>query len=174
MPAQLSTESRSPKTPRRTRRPKRRSVCRSAPLAPRRRVSVRGNSIARSAGAERRQHQKQIGAAGDVGRILKLPCRGDDQCQHADDDDGANQSRQIGIDVLDADLGENRGQRRKDRRQNGPQLQECAQPETAPAFITRSPSMPLSQRELTANTSASTSTAGVASANFPAMSLHNA
>ena len=83
------------------------------------------------------------------------------KAERDDDHDGANEGGEIGIDVLDADLGKNRGERREDRRQHRPELpgRQRAHPDTA-NFI--------------ANSTASTITAGEASFTLPEISLISA
>jgi uracil-DNA glycosylase family 4 len=76
----------------------------------------------RCAGAQPRQQQEQISAAGNFRRILELPRGENNQRQDADHHDGADEGREIGVDVLDADLGEDRGERGEHRRQHGPKL----------------------------------------------------
>ena len=115
----------------------------------------------RCAGAEPRQHQEQIGARGNLVRRLELPGHRQQKAERDDDHDGADESREIGVDVLDADFGKDGGERREQRREHRPALpgRERVHPETA---------------NLIANSTASTSTAGEASLTLPEISLTSA
>ena len=54
--------------------------------------------------------RKQPRAPRNLRGLLPLTGDRDDAGQHAENDDGADQRREIGIDLRDADLGENRRQ----------------------------------------------------------------
>src|SRR6266404_4929605 len=62
------------------------------------------------AGGQRRQHEEERGLRRDLERALPLARRIDQRAQGERDDDGAQQRGEIGLDRLDAHLGEDRGQ----------------------------------------------------------------
>ncbi len=88
----------------------------------RRRPKLQRAEIAepRRAGAEPGQHQEDPALGRDRAGLSELTGREQDQRQADQHDDGADQGREIGIDVLDADLGEDRGQRGEHGGQQGP------------------------------------------------------
>jgi hypothetical protein len=53
---------------------------------------------------------------------LKLSGCCEDRAEAEQDDDGADERREVGIDTLDADLGEDRRQRGEYRGEYGPEL----------------------------------------------------
>jgi hypothetical protein len=53
---------------------------------------------------------------------LELAGRGQDRAEVRQDDDGADEGGVVGVDVRDADLGEDRGQRREGGRWERPEL----------------------------------------------------
>lgn len=75
----------------------------------------------RSTGRKAGEAEKQPGPAGNRQRRLPLPGDDDDDREHHKDDAGADQGRQIGGHAGDADLGENRRQRRKGGRKQRPE-----------------------------------------------------
>src|ERR1700732_1090191 len=76
----------------------------------------------RGAGAEPGKHQKDPALLRERPGIGELAGRKQDQRKADQDDDGADEGGEVGIDVLDADLGEDRGQGGEHRRQHRPDL----------------------------------------------------
>ncbi|GCC49613.1 hypothetical protein chiPu_0033975, partial [Chiloscyllium punctatum] len=76
----------------------------------------------RRAGAEPGQQQEQPAFGRDRSGLGELPGRKQDRRQRDQDDHGADQGREIGVDALDADLGEDRGQGREHGGQKRPDL----------------------------------------------------
>jgi hypothetical protein len=63
------------------------------------------------AGGEPGEHEENPASGRDFRRILKAAICDQNAREHDNDDDRADEGREIGIDLLDADLGEDRRQR---------------------------------------------------------------
>lgn len=60
-----------------------------------------------------RKTQKEIGAARNRAERLELSCSQQNECERYQNDDGADEGGEVGIEVLDADFRKDRGQRRE-------------------------------------------------------------
>ena len=73
-------------------------------------------------GAETGKHQENPGLRRDRPGMAELAGGEQDQRERDQHDDGADQGRKIGVDALDADLGEDCGQRGENGGQDRPEL----------------------------------------------------
>src|SRR3954468_2056422 len=76
----------------------------------------------RPARSQAGEHEEQIAAPRNRSGWLPLASADENGAQHQQDDDRANEGREIGVDVLDADFGEDGRERRECGRQQRPQL----------------------------------------------------
>ena len=123
-PSQLGRDSSSP----RNRTPKSATSttlsCRSADL--RRVANLERPEVADPGGArcQARQNQEGDGAIGIVPGVCQLPVPVRDGQRHQDDD-GAQEGREVRVDILDADLGQDGGERGEECREQSPYLPRC-------------------------------------------------
>ena len=110
-----------PKTRRQTPRPGRSKACQAARPGRRRQVSAPGNRKARKPLSQGPTGSESTSARRNRGKRLILSGNRDNRREERGDNGRAQQGREIGIDVLDTDFGENRGQRGETRRQQRPE-----------------------------------------------------
>ena len=126
--------------------------CRSAPPVPHLRSGGPKVAEPRRSGAKSRQDEEEIGSAADPAELLPFAGDEDNAGERDNDDDHPDQGGKIGIDALDADLGEDRRQRGEGRRAERPGLptrEQCCHfvhPHVAWSLAVFEPPLPLRRR----------------------------